>query len=390
MGVNYSERLMDFHLNSEQLMMREMVRRFAEEELLPGVARRDEEEIFDRDLMFSRLGELGLTGMTLPESVGGAGADYLSYAVVLEELARVCPSTAVVLSVHLSLVLKTLFAHGSDALKGRFLGDLISAKALGAFALTESEAGSDAAALRCRALEDSEGFVLDGRKAFVTNGGVADLYLVFCRTADGGPKHEGISAFMVEEATPGFTYGREEKKMGIRASRTCELIFNRCRIPKENLLGERGQGFAIAMEALGYGRIGIAAQAVGIAQGALEAAKDYAGERRQFGRPLRRLQAVAQKLADMATRVEAARLLLYQAASLCQGKAPWGRQAAMAKLFASETASFVTHEAVQIHGGYGYTRACPVERMSRDARITEIYEGTSEIQRLLIARSLYE
>jgi len=379
---------MNFQFSDEHNLMRQMVREFAESELGPSAASRDEEERFDRSLMFGRLAELGLTGMVFPEELGGAGADYISYAIVIEELARVCASTAVVLSVHLSLTSRTIHRFGSKAQIERFLRPLIAGEKLGAFALTESNAGSDAAALETKARQVADGYLLNGRKIFVTNGGSADIYIVFCRTDQDAKKHRGISAFIVEKGRPGFTFGKKERKLGIRSSLTCDLIFDDCLIPKENLLGAPGEGFEIAMACLDNGRIGIAAQALGIAQGAYEAALEYSRQRHQFGRAIVDFQAVAFKIADMATRIEAARLLIYQASHRASLGLSFAKESAMAKLFASETAVMVTDAAVQIHGGYGYIRDFPVERMLRDARITEIYEGTSEIQRLVISKAV--
>ena len=379
---------MDFQLSEEQNLIRNMVRSFAEREVEPSAAERDEEERFDRELMFDKLGELGLAGMIIPEQFGGAGADYISYAIAVEELSRVCASTGVTLSAHLSLCANPIYTFGSDQQKQTYLVPLAEGSKLGAFALTETNAGSDAGGTKTTAVLDGDEWLLNGSKIFTTNGGDADTYIVFARTDKEAEKHHGISAFIVEKGMPGFSFGKKEKKMGIRSSPTLELVFDNCRIAKDNLLGEEGQGFRIAMKTLDGGRIGIAAQALGIAQGALDAAVAYSQERKQFDTPIAAFQGVQFQLADMATQVEAARLVVYNAAYRASNGLGYSKESAMAKLFASETAMKVTTQAVQIHGGYGYTRDFPVERMMRDAKITEIYEGTSEIQRLVIGSLL--
>ena len=379
---------MYFELNEEQKILQQMVREFAEAELAPGVVERDEEERFDRALMFDKLGELGLTGVVFPEQYGGAGADYLSYAVAVEELSRVCASTGVTLSAHLSLAANPIFLFGSEAQKERFLTPLAAGSKLGAFGLTEPNAGSDAGGTRTTAVLEGDQWMLNGSKIFITNGGEAEIYVVFARSDKTAEKHHGISAYIVEKGTEGFEFGKKEKKLGIRASPTMELVFTNCRIPKENLLGEEGEGFKVAMKTLDGGRIGIAAQALGIAQGAFDAAVAYAKERKQFDRPIAGFQGVQFMLADMATRIEAARLLVYQAAWRASAGLSYSKESAMAKLAASEAAMWVTTKAVQVHGGYGYTREFPVERMMRDAKITEIYEGTSEVQRIVIGTAV--
>jgi len=379
---------MDFQLSEEQNLIRNMVRSFAEQEIAPSAAERDEEERFDRDLMFDKLGELGLAGMIIPEQFGGAGADYISYAIAVEELSRVCASTGVTLSAHLSLCAIPIHTFGSDQQKQTYLVPLAEGSKLGAFALTEPSAGSDAGGTKTTAVLDGDEWLINGSKIFTTNGGDADTYIVFARTDKEAEKHHGISAFIIEKGTPGFSFGKKEKKMGIRSSPTLELVFENCHIAKEALLGEEGQGFRIAMKTLDGGRIGIAAQALGIAQGALDAAVAYAKERKQFDAPIASFQGVQFQLADMATQVEAARLVVYNAAYRASHGLSYSKESAMAKLFASETAMKVTTQAVQIHGGYGYTRDFPVERMMRDAKITEIYEGTSEIQRMVIGSLL--
>ncbi|MHB1419956.1 MAG: acyl-CoA dehydrogenase [Bacillota bacterium] len=374
---------MIFALTDEQEMLKKTVREFAEEQVAPGAAERDEKEEFDRSL-FEKLGELGLTGIPFPEEYGGAGTDYLSYAITVEELSRVCASTGVTLSAHISLCSWPIYKFGSKEQKEKYLVPLAEGSKLGAFGLTEAGAGSDAGSTRTTAVLDGDDYIINGSKIFITNAGDAEIYVVMAST-DKSKSHRGISSFIVEKGTPGFSFGRKEKKMGIRSSSTMELVFDNCRIPRENLLGEEGQGFKIALSTLDGGRIGIASQALGIAQGALEAAVVYAKEREQFGQPISNFQAIQFMFADMSTQIEAARLLVYRAAYLESNSLPYGKEAAMAKLFASETAMAVTTKAVQIFGGYGYTREYPVERMMRDAKITEIYEGTSEIQRVVIA-----
>jgi alkylation response protein AidB-like acyl-CoA dehydrogenase len=379
---------MDFQLTEEQSLIRQTVRSFAEKEVAPSAAARDEEERFDRKLMYDRLAELGLTGIIFPEEYGGAGADYISYAIAVEELSRVCASTGVTLSAHLSLGANPIYLFGTEKQKRQYLVPLAEGNKMGAFGLTESSAGSDAGGTRTTAVLEGEEWVLNGSKIFITNGGEAEVYIVFARTDRKAEKHHGISAFILEKGAPGFSFGKKEAKMGIRSSPTMELVFDNCRIPRENLLGKEGEGFKIAMKTLEGGRIGIAAQALGIAQGAFEAAAAYARERKQFDQPIATFQAVQFMLADMATRIEAARLLVYQAAHRASAGLSYGKESAMAKLFASETAMEVTTKAVQVFGGYGYTREFPVERMMRDAKITEIYEGTSEVQRLVIGMAV--
>jgi len=379
---------MNFELTEEQNLIRDMVREFAEKEVAPSAAQRDEEEHFDRPLMFGRLAELGLTGIVFPEKYGGAGADYISYAIAVEELSRVCASTGVTLSAHLSLGANPIYLFGTEEQKMKFLAPLAQGQKMGAFGLTEPSAGSDAGGTKTTAVLEGNEWVLNGTKIFITNAGEADTYVVFARTDKNAKKHHGISAFIVEKGTPGFSFGKKEKKMGIRSSPTMELVFEGCRIPKENLLGEEGKGFKVAMKTLDGGRIGIASQALGIAQGALDAAVAYTKERKQFDVSIATFQGVQFQLADMATQVEAARLLVYNAAYRASAGLSYSQESAMAKLMASETAMKVTTQSVQLHGGYGYTREFPVERMMRDAKITEIYEGTSEVQRIVIGSAL--
>ncbi len=379
---------MKFELTEEQSLIRDTVREFAEAEIGPSAAQRDEEERFDRALMFDSLAELGLTGIVFPEAYGGAGADYLSYAIAVEELSRVCASTGVTLSAHLSLGANPIYLFGTEEQKQQFLVPLATGEKMGAFGLTEPSAGSDAGSTRTTAFRDGDGWIVNGTKIFITNGGEAETYIVLARTDKDAEKHHGITAFIVEKGTEGFSFGKKEKKLGIRSSPTMEIVFDNCRLPAENLLGQEGEGFKVAMKTLDGGRIGIAAQAVGIAQGAMEQAVNYAKERKQFDRPLAAFQGISFQLADMATQIEASRLLLYNAAYRASAGLSYSQASAMAKLMASETAMKVTTQAVQILGGYGYTREFPVERMMRDAKITEIYEGTSEIQRLVISSGL--
>jgi len=374
---------MDLRLTEEQEMIRKMARNFAQKEVAPLAAELDEKGIVPMENI-RKMGELGFLGLTAPEEYGGCGADTVSYVLALEEISKACASTAVVMAVQNSLINYTLEKFGTEEQKRRYLVPLAKGEKIGAFALTEPEAGSDAAAQRTSAVRDGNHYVINGTKHFITNGGFADVVILFAMT-DKSKGHRGISAFLVEKGTPGFLVGKEENKMGIRGTNTSELIFQDCRVPVENRLGDEGMGFKIAMVALDAGRIGIGAQAVGIAQAAYEAALKYAKERQQFGQPIAHFQAIQWMLADMATRIEAARLLTLKAALKKDAGERFTKEAAMAKLFASETASWVTDLAIQIHGGYGYMKEYPVERYYRDARITRIYEGTSEIQRLVIA-----
>lgn len=377
---------MDFLLDHEHEQIRQLVRSFADREVAPGAAARDEAEAFDRSI-FDHMAKLGLAGIPWPEEYGGAGMDFLAYVIAVEELARVDASVAVVLSAHTSLAGWPLYQYGTEEQKQKYLRPMAQGQWLGAYGLTEPGSGSDAAGMRTTAVRDGDSYVLNGNKVFITNGGPAHVYVVFALT-DPSKRARGITAFIVESGTPGFRIGKHEKKMGIRSSTTVELVFEDCRVPAENRLSDEGFGFKIAMMTLDGGRNGIAAQALGIAQGAYEQARDYALQRQQFGAPLANLQAIQFKLADMATKIEAARLLTYQAAWLESNGHPYGQASAMSKVFASDTAMQVTTEAVQVLGGYGFIRDYPVERMMRDAKITQIYEGTNEIQRLVIARNL--
>ncbi|MGM7703105.1 acyl-CoA dehydrogenase [Pseudalkalibacillus sp. Hm43] len=377
---------MQFQLTEEHEMLRKMVRDFAKNEVEPTAAERDEEERFDRSL-FDQMAQLGLTGIPWPEEYGGIGADYLSYVIAVEELSRVCASTGVTLSAHTSLAGWPVYKYGNEEQKQKFLRPMAEGKKLGAYGLTEPGSGSDASKMKTTAVRDGDDYIINGSKIFITNAGDAEIYVVFAVT-DRESKHKGITAFIVEKGTPGFSFGKKEKKLGIRSSPTLEIIFEDCRVPAENRLGEEGEGFKIAMQTLDGGRNGIAAQAVGIAQGALDASTNYAKERQQFGKPIGLQQGIGFKLADMATKVEAARLLTYQAAWRESEGLPYGKESAMSKLYAGDIAMEVTTEAVQVYGGYGYTKDYPVERYMRDAKITQIYEGTQEIQRLVISRML--
>ncbi|PYZ92466.1 acyl-CoA dehydrogenase [Salipaludibacillus keqinensis] len=377
---------MNFQLTDEQEMIRKMVRDFAKNEVEPTAAERDEEERFDRAI-FDQMGELGLTGIPWPEEYGGIGADYVSYVIAVEELSRVCASTGVTLSAHLSLAGWPIYTFGTEEQKQQFLRPMAEGKKMGAYGLTEPGSGSDAANMKTTAKRDGDDYILDGSKIFITNGGEADIYVVFAMT-DSDKKHKGCTAFIVEKGMEGFSMGKKEKKLGIRSSPTLEIIFDGVRVPSANRLGEEGDGFKIAMMTLDGGRNGIAAQAVGIAQGALDASVNYAKERKQFGKPIGAQQGIGFKIAEMATKVEASRLLTYQAAWKESEGLSYGKESAMSKLFAGDSAMEVTIEAVQVFGGYGYTKDYPVERYMRDAKITQIYEGTNEIQRLVIAKML--
>ncbi|MEJ9210535.1 acyl-CoA dehydrogenase [Bacillus smithii] len=377
---------MNFQLSEEHEMIRKTVRDFAQKEVEPTASDRDEEERFDRTL-FEKMAELGLTGIPWPEEYGGIGSDYLAYCIAIEELSRVDASIGVTLSAHTSLAGWPIYKFGSEEQKQKYLRPMAEGSKIGAYGLTEPGSGSDASAMKTTARRDGDDYILNGSKIFITNGGEADIYVVFAMM-EPEKKHRGISAFIVESGFKGFSVGKKEKKLGIRSSPTTEIIFEDCRVPKENLLGNEGDGFKIAMMTLDGGRNGIAAQAVGIAQGALDAAIAYAKERYQFGKPIIANQGISFKLADMATSVEAARLLTYQAAWLESQGLPYGKASAMSKLFAGDAAMKVTIEAVQVFGGYGFTKDYPVERFMRDAKITQIYEGTQEIQKLVISRML--
>ena len=377
---------MDFELTDEQELIREAVREFAEAEVAPIAAEIDRDHRFPHELL-PKMADLNLMGMPYPEKVGGAGADEVSYVIAVEELSRACASTGVILSAHTSLATWPIFKFGTPAQHERYLHDMASGRRLGAFALTEPAAGTDAAAGTCTAILTGDEYILNGSKIFITNAPFAEIYIVFAKTDPAAKGTRGMSAFIVEKGTPGFSVGEAEHKLGIRGSSTPPLYFNDCHIPKDALLDGEGYGFKVAMQTLDGGRIGIAAQALGIAQAALDASVAYAKERVQFGKPIANLQAIQWMIADMATEIDAARLLVYRAASCMDNDRPYSTEGAMAKLFASEVATRVAGKAIQIHGGYGYTESYPVERNYRDAKITEIYEGTSEVQRMVIARS---
>jgi butyryl-CoA dehydrogenase len=376
---------MDFKLTDEQELIREAVREFAEAEVAPIAAELDRDHRFPYELL-PKMAELNLMGMPYPEKLGGAGADHVSYVIAVEELARACASTATILCAHSTLATWPVYHFGNEEQHERFLRDMASGRRLGAFALTEPAAGSDVGAGTMTAVRKGDEYILNGSKIFITNAPYADIYIVFAMT-DPAAGSRGMSAFIVKKDTPGFTVGEAERKLGIRGSSTPPIYFADCRIPKENLLDGEGNGFKVAMQTLDGGRIGIAAQALGIGQAALDASVAYAKERVQFGKPIATLQAVQWMIADMATELDAVRLLVYRAASNQDNGRPYATEGAMAKLFASETATRVAGKAIQIHGGYGYTGSYPVERNYRDAKITEIYEGTSEVQRMVIARS---
>ncbi|UCH84673.1 MAG: acyl-CoA dehydrogenase [Candidatus Latescibacterota bacterium] len=376
---------MKLGLSDEERMVQETAREFADSEIAPVAANNDAEGRFPADIV-KKLAELGFMGMLIPEKYGGAGLGNFCLVLALEEINRVCASTGVTMSVHNSLATSPIIKFGSDYLKETYLPKLATSEMLGAYALSEAEAGSDAASLKCRAVKDGDEYVVNGTKLWVTTGAHADLFIVMLRT-DTEKRSKGISAFVVERDTPGFKVGKKENKLGLRGSSTTELIFEDCRLPAKNLIGEEGIGFVIAMATLDGGRIGIGTQAVGIAQACLDASVAYAKEREQFGRKIGEFQAIQWKIADMATAIEASRLMVYRAARMRDMDVPHTKEAAMAKLFASEAANRAAREAVQIHGGAGYLKDFPVERYFRDARITELYEGTSEVQRIVISRS---
>lgn len=378
---------MDFTLSKKHLLAQSLYRSFAEEEVKPLAQEVDETEAFPKETV-EKMAKYGLLGIPVPKEYGGQGCDPLAYAMCVEELAKVCGTTAVILSAHTSLCIDPILTYGTEEQKQKYIPDLASGRKLGAFGLTEPGAGTDAQGQQTKAVLDGDEWVLNGSKCFITNGKEADVYVIIAVTGKvekRGKMMKEISAFIVEKGTPGFTFGTKEKKMGIRGSATYELIFNDCRIPKENLLGRKGKGFNIAMHTLDGGRIGIAAQALGIAEGAFEATVKYVKERKQFGRTLGQFQNTQFQLADMRTKIEAAKLLVYRAAVAKAEKDRYSVEAAMAKLYAARTAMEVTEKAVQLHGGYGYIREYEVERMMRDAKITEIYEGTSEVQLMVIS-----
>lgn len=376
---------MNFSLTDEQRTLQKMVRNFARNEIAPFVPRMEQGE-FPREIL-RKMGSLGLMGIPVPEEYGGAGMDFTSYVIAIHEFSKVSAAVGVILAVHTSVGTNPILYFGTEEQKQKFVPRLATGLLLGAFALTEPSAGSDAASLKTHAIKKGDHYVINGSKAFITNGGEADTYIVFASTNRSAGR-QGISAFIVEKEAPGLIIGKDEKKMGLHGSRTVQLTFDNMVVPAENLLGEEGKGFKIAMANLDAGRIGIAAQALGIAEAALAEAVRYAKARHQFGKPIYTQQGISFKLADMAAGVEAAHLLVYRAASLRQRGLPCAKEASIAKLFASKTAVEVSIEAVQVFGGYGYTEDYPVERFFRDAKVCEIYEGTSEIQRLVISKHL--
>ncbi|WP_371380474.1 acyl-CoA dehydrogenase [Sporomusa aerivorans] len=377
---------MQFELNEEQKIMQKMAREFAEKEVAPGAAERDEKSQTSRAL-YNAMGEMGFTGICFPEKYGGADGDYISYMLVLEEIAKADSGMNTVLSASVSLCAWPIYAFGTEEQKQKYLVPLVEGRTMGAFGLTEANAGTDAASQQTVAVRDGDNYIINGSKLFITNGGEAETYVIFAMT-DKTKGVKGISAFILEKGMHGFSFGKEEHKMGIRSSQTLELIFQDIKVPAANLLGKEGEGFKVAMATLDGGRIGIAAQALGIAQAALDHAVKYAKERVQFGKPIAANQAIAFMLADMATKVDAARLLTYRAAYLKQAGLPYSKESAMAKMYAGDAAMSVTTDAVQIFGGYGYSKEYPVERLMRDAKITQIYEGTNQVQRMVVSSAL--
>lgn len=381
---------MNFMLDNKHEMARTLFREFAENEVKPLAQEVDETEQFPEETV-KKMAKYGFLGIPVPKEYGGQGCDILTYAMCVEELAKVCGTTAVIVSAHTSLCIDPIMTYGTTAQKEKYLPALAKGEKLGAFGLTEPGAGTDAQGQQTKAVLDGDEWVLNGSKIFITNGKYADVYIVIAVTGTvekRGKTMKEISAFIVEKGTPGFSFGTKEKKMGIRGSATYELIFTDCRIPKDNLLGVQGKGFGIAMHTLDGGRIGIASQALGLAEGALEVTVDYVKERKQFGRSISQFQNTQFQLADMATKTKAAQLMVYRAAKAKDAGGKYSVEASMAKLYAAEVAMEVTTKAVQLHGGYGYIREYDVERMMRDAKITEIYEGTSEVQRMVIAADL--
>ncbi|NLK37428.1 MAG: acyl-CoA dehydrogenase [Epulopiscium sp.] len=377
---------MDFSLSKQHLLLKDLFSKFAENEVKPLAEELDEEERFPVETV-EKLAKYGFMGIPFPKEYGGAGADNLAYSMAVEELAKVCATTAVVVSAHTSLCAWPIYQFGTEEQKQKYLVPLAKGEKLGAFGLTEPSAGTDASMQQTKAVLDGDEYVLNGTKVFITNAGYAHTYVIIAMT-DQSKGIKGISAFIVESDRPGFTIGKKERKMGIRGSATCELIFENCRIPKENLLGKEGQGFKIAMQTLDGGRVGIASQALGIAEGAIDECIKYVMERKQFGKKIGQFQNTQFELADMAAKVEAAKLLLREAACEKDAHRPYGHLSAMAKYLCATTASDVTRRCLQLYGGYGYTREYPAERMMRDAKITEIYEGTSEVQKIVIANWL--
>lgn len=379
---------MNFNLSKQQQLFQQMIRSFAEKEVKPLAAEIDEQERFPSETV-AKLAKIGVMGIPVPVEYGGAGGDNVMYTIAIEELSRVCATTGVVVSAHTSLCIAPILENGTEEQKQKYIPKLAKGEWIGAFGLTEPNAGTDAAMQQTTAVADGDNYIINGSKIFITNAGYADVYVIFAMT-DKSKGNKGISAFILEKGMPGFTVGKKEKKLGIRGSATCELIFENVVVPKTQMLGQEGKGFAIAMKTLDGGRIGIASQALGIAQGAMDETVKYTKERKQFGRSIAQFQNTQFQMADLATRVEASRLLVRSAAFKKDRKVPFSADAAMCKLFAAETAMEVTTKCVQFHGGYGYTREYPIERMMRDAKITEIYEGTSEVQRMVIAGKLFK
>ena len=379
---------MDFSLSKKEELFLQMIREFAVNEVKPLAAEVDEEEKFPIETV-KKLGKLGVMGIPIPVQYGGQGGTNQMYSMAVEELSRVCATTGVIVSAHTSLCMAPILEHGTEEQKQKYLPKLASGEWIGAFGLTEPNAGTDAAMQQTTAVDAGDKWIINGSKIFITNASEASVFIVMAMT-DKSKGTKGISAFIVEKGFKGFSIGKKEMKMGIRGSATCELIFENCEVPKENLLGELGKGFKIAMMTLDGGRIGIASQALGIAQGAMDEAVKYTKERKQFGKAIAKFQNTQFQMADLETKVQAARLLVRSASYKKDMHIPYSADAAMAKLFAAETAMEVTTKAVQFHGGYGYTREYPVERMMRDAKITEIYEGTSEVQRMVIAGNLFK
>ena len=378
---------MDFMLSKEHQMLQKMYREFTENEVRPSAQEVDEEERFPEETV-EKMAKLGMMGIPYPKEYGGAGADNLAYAIAIEELSKACATTSVIVAAHTSLCSYPIFAYGNEEQKRKYMPKLTSGEWLGAFGLTEPGAGTDAAGQQTTAVKDGDHYILNGSKIFITNAGYADTFVVFTMT-DRTKGNHGITAFIVEKGYEGFSVGKHEKKMGIRGSSTCELVFEDCIVPAENMLGKEGKGFKVAMGTLDGGRVGIAAQALGIAEGAIDEAVKYSKERMQFGKRLSQFQNTQFELADMKARTDAAKMLVYRAAWAKDHNDPHvGMYSAMAKLTAAQTASDVTRRAVQIFGGYGFTRDYPVERMMRDAKITEIYEGTSEVQRIVISNNI--
>lgn len=377
---------MNFNITEQEKLFLQMIREFAEKEVKPLAAEVDEQERFPVETV-EKMGKIGLMGIPVPSKYGGQGGTNQIYSMAVEELSRYCATTGVIVSAHTSLCIAPILENGTEEQKLKYLPKLCSGEWIGAFGLTEPNAGTDAAMQQTIAIEKEGKWILNGAKIFITNAGYADVYIIIAMT-DKSQGTRGISAFIVEKNTPGFSIGKKEKKLGIRGSSTCELIFENCEIPKENLLGKVGKGFGIAMKTLDGGRIGIAAQALGIAQGAMDETIKYTKERKQFGKKISQFQNTQFQMADMETKIQASRLLVRSAAFKKDMSLPYSTDAAMAKLMAAETAMDVTTKAVQFHGGYGYTREYPIERMMRDAKITEIYEGTSEVQRMVIAANI--